>query len=157
MLGLVLHLAFMGGVFFVTNSDLLFVMVFVFGVSVTARYYVGYTYNVEMQPKSHYVLVSTTQFVFESLCYLFICVYFWFITDKWKLLQIPNVALCVVGLVFLYCMPESPRFLVSTRQFTKAREVFAWIGKVNGISQEEIKERLNEIVFEGELKPKPNS
>ena len=54
------------------------------------------------------------------------------------------------GLLFLTFMPESPRFLVCTKQFAKAREVFAWIGKVNGLQAETIQARLNEITFEGE-------
>jgi len=88
-------------------------MLFVMGLSVTARYYVGYTYNVEMQPKSHQVLVSTGQFVSESAVYLFVCFYFSSISKYWIPLQIPNVLLTCMGIVFLIWMPESPRFLVS--------------------------------------------
>lgn len=50
MLGLFLHLLFMSGIFFVTNAYLCFGLLFVFGMSISSRYYVGYTYNVEMQP-----------------------------------------------------------------------------------------------------------
>ena len=56
----------------------------------------------------------------------------------------------ILGLIFLLFMPESPRFLISTKQFDKAREVFAWIGKVNGLEPKIIKQRLNEITFDGE-------
>ena len=42
-------------------------------------------------------------------------------------------------------MPETPRFLISTRKFEKAREVLAWIGRANGLSKEVIKKRLEEI------------
>jgi hypothetical protein len=56
----------------------------------------------------------------------------------------------IFGLFFLSRMPESPRFLISVKRFEEAREVFAWIGKVNGLSEEVIKQRLSEIVFEGE-------
>jgi len=111
----------MFSILIVTNYVIAYLLIFIFGMSVTARYYVGYTYNIEMQPKSHYVLVSTTQFVFESITYMFVCSYFWKISDNWKLLQIPNIALMVIGLVFLTQMPESPRFLVVTKQFNKAR------------------------------------
>jgi MFS family permease len=60
MLGICIHLLFMVGILIVKSPIICFFLTFVFGMSVTARYYVGYTYNVEMQPKSHYVLVSTT-------------------------------------------------------------------------------------------------
>ena len=150
MLGIVMHLIFMAGILFVTKPVITYLLIFWFGLSISTRYYVGYTYNVEMQPKSHYVLVSTTQFVFESITYTFVCIYFWKISRDWKLLQIPNVTLMVIGFVFLAMMPESPRFLISIRKFKEAREIFAWIGKVNGLDQNEINRRLSEIYFDGE-------
>jgi MFS family permease len=142
MLGIFMHLCFMFGILIVKHDIICFLLTFLFGVSLTARYYVGYTYNIEMQPKSHYVLVSTTQFCFESLTYLFICIYYWLISDNWKYLQIPNIIFMVIGFIFLAFMPESPRFLVCTKQFTEAREVFEWIGKFNGLSESVIKKRM---------------
>jgi len=55
-----------------------------------------------------------------------------------------------IGFFFLCIMPESPRFLISTNKFVEAREVFAWIGKVNGLSPDEIEKKMNQISFEGE-------
>lgn len=150
MLGLVMHLGFMAGILIVTNYVLCYVLVFIFGLSLTARYYVGYAYNVEMQPKSHYVLVGTSMFLIESIAYLSICVYFMKVSKDWKPLQIPNIIFISAGLVFLFFMPESPRFLISKQRFEDARDVFKWIGKVNGLSREEAERRLDEIVFDGE-------
>ena len=84
IIGILLHLLFMAGLFFTSNTWVMFFALFIFGVSVAARYYVGYTYNIEMQPKSHVVLVSTTMFIFESLTSLFICIYFWKISKDYK-------------------------------------------------------------------------
>ena len=50
ILGILLHLAFMAGILVVTVDILLFGLTFVFGLSISSRYYVGYTYNIEMQP-----------------------------------------------------------------------------------------------------------
>jgi len=86
MMGIIMHLIFMAGILFVTKQYITYLLIFWFGLSISTRYYVGYTYNVEMQPKSHYVLVSTTQFVFESITYTFVCIYFWKISKDWKLL-----------------------------------------------------------------------
>ena len=74
-----MHLFFMIGILITKNKYVAYGLLFIFGMSLTARYYVGYTYNLEMQPKSHYVLVSTTMFMFESVVYFFICIYFSFI------------------------------------------------------------------------------
>ena len=88
----------------------------------------------------------------ESLTYLFICVYYWKISDNWKLLQTPNILSMIIGLIFMCYMPESPRFLVSIKQFKKARKVFKWIGKMNGLSKEEVDKALRGVTFEGEEK-----
>ena len=128
ILGLFMHLSFMFGILISRNPYVDYFLLFTFGMSITARYYVGYTYNVEMQPKSHYVLVSTTMFLFESVVYLFITFYFRFISRRWQYLQIPNVLLTLMGIGFLFSMPESPRFLISRHRFREAREVFTWIG-----------------------------
>ena len=134
----------------VTSDLICFMMTFIFGISLTARYYVGYTYSMEMQPMSHYVLVSTTQFVCESFTYLINCLYFWKISDNWKFLQLPNFIFMISGLVFLSFMPETPRFLLCIKDFEQARATFAWIGKINGLPSHIIKQRLSEITFDGE-------
>ena len=113
ILGFIMHIGFMIGILNTENQYVGYFSIFIFGLSVTARYYVGYTYNLEMQPSNYHVLVSTTMFLFESLVYIFICIFFWVISDRWKLLQIPNLVLSVTGTFALFFMPESPRFLVA--------------------------------------------
>lgn len=152
MLGVVMHIVVMIGLIVSYNAYLDFLLVFTFGMSVTARYYVGYAYNLEMQPKSHYVLVSTSMFLIESVVYISICLYFWLVKGPWQILQIPNLLLSVMGIVFLFFMPESPRFLISKKRFEEARTVFKWIGAKNGLDEKTIEERLDEIVFEGETR-----
>jgi len=83
MLGVVMHICAMLGILSAKSSTFAFFLIFTFGMSVTARYYVGYSYNLEMQPKSHYVLVSTSMFLCESFIYIIICLYFWLIAGPW--------------------------------------------------------------------------
>ena len=154
LLGLCMHLSFMFGILISKNAFIDYFLLFTFGMSITARYYVGYTYNLEMQPKSHYVLVSTTMFIFESFVYLFICLFFRFVSDRWQYLQIPNVLLSIMGMFFLCSMPESPRFLISVNRFSEARQVFKWIGIKNGLKEDVVEKRMNEIVFDGEKRMK---
>lgn len=47
-------------------------------------------------------------------------------------------------------MPESPRFLLSNGKYDEARIVFKWIGIQNGLSEEIVNYRLDDIVFDGE-------
>ena len=48
MLGLVLHLMITLGLIFSKEPIVDFILLFCLGLSLTARYYVGYTFNVEM-------------------------------------------------------------------------------------------------------------
>lgn len=49
-LGLYMHLLFAIGITFVSykNDFLIYMLLIFFGISVTARYYVGYSFNIEM-------------------------------------------------------------------------------------------------------------
>ena len=80
-----MHLGFSICMCFLTTKNyvILYALLVVFGISMTARYYVGYSFNIEMQPKSHQPLVSTIQFLSESLVFIFVCVYFMSITKEW--------------------------------------------------------------------------
>ena len=152
MIGLALHLFFMIGILTTKNVFFAYFLLFVFGLSVTSKYYVGYTYLLEMQPRTHQVLVSTTMFLFESVVFIFMCFYFWVISDQWKMLQIPNLILATYGIIFLIFMPESPRFLVAAKRFDDARDVFKWIGRKNGISQSDVEHLMNDFKFDDEEK-----
>ena len=54
-LGLCMHLVVSTLMCFLNTSNYvyLYCLLLVFGMSVTARYYVGYSFNIEMQPKTH--------------------------------------------------------------------------------------------------------
>ena len=86
LLGLNMQIFFIISIMITTNYYVAYVLLFIFGMSVTARYYIGFTYMMEMQPQDKKVLVSTTMFVFESIVYLFICLYFRFMAKNWKYL-----------------------------------------------------------------------
>lgn len=145
MLGLWMNLILVIGMIFVTNLYLCYVICFMMGVSMTARYYIGLTYNLEMSTDSAQVYVMTIYFVAESLISLFVCQYFLLISKEWVYLAYPNIGLTFFGIVCLAFMPESPRFLVANKQFDKARMVLQIIANFN-------KSPFNceTLIFEGE-------
>ena len=118
-LGLWMNLGFAICIVFLRTSSyvILYSLLLLFGMSLTARYYVGYSFNIEMQPKSHQPLVSTIQFLSESLVYTFICLYFMWFSKNWVYLQIPNIGLTLLGILFLYGVPETPRFLLAQKRY----------------------------------------
>ena len=67
--------------------------------------------------------------------YLLDIAYFAFISKNWRYLQIPNLVLTFVGIVFVFTMPESPRYLIASKQYDKARMVFQKIANFNGLKR----------------------
>ena len=133
-LGLIMHLVLMITITFLTTQSILvlYVLLVLFGMSVTARYYVGYSYNIEMQPLYAWAFVSTFMFLAESLVYILVCFYFMVISKNWVYVQVPNIALTVLGICFLTKMPESPKFLLSQGKTLEATEVLKKIAEING-------------------------
>lgn len=89
--------------------------------------------------------MSVVFFLSESMVYLLVSMYFWFVSRTWQYLQIINLVLMVVTLVFLQYMPESPKFLISNGRYADAKEALIFLGTQNGFSRETIIERLEEL------------
>jgi MFS family permease len=81
--GLAMNLILISSLIFFKNTVIAYIVLFLLGVSITARYYVGYTYNIEMQPESSQVVVSTVWFLSESVVYLLDISYFFFVSNYW--------------------------------------------------------------------------
>jgi MFS family permease len=124
-MGLTLNFVLVGMLIVLRNVLVVYFCLFFLGISIAARYYVGYTYNLEFQPKRSHVIVSVVQFSAESIVYLLNIAYFVYISDRWIPLQIPNLILSLVGVIYVYFMPETPVWLVATKKYDSARGVFA--------------------------------
>ena len=131
LLGYFMNFVFIIALMYSHNLILDYFVLFGLGISIAARYYVGYTYNVEMCPKPQQIWVSVFQFIMESVVSLLICVYFEWISKNWVPLMYPDLALTFIGFMYVFFMPETPRFLVSTKRFDEARVVFAKIARIN--------------------------
>jgi hypothetical protein len=94
--------------------------------------------------------MGTSMFMFEAFAYLSVCAYFYMISKWWHYVMIPSVGLALFGSIFVYFLPESPRFLVSANKFDRARAVFKTIAKWNGVKPE----LVNDFVFKEELEQK---
>lgn len=144
--GLIMNFVLITIMIFNENLWIAYACIFALGISITARVYVGYTFNLEFQPKRNQIIVSTIQFMTESCVYLVDIAYFTYVSDNWVYLQIPNLVLNFIGIIFIVQMPESPRWLIASKQYDRARMVFSRIAKVNGMRRA----RCFEFVFEKE-------
>lgn len=80
-------------------------------------------------------MIGTLEFIFEGLIFLLITVYFGWINKQWQFIQIPTVTFGLIGVIFLYLQPESPRFLVGVKRYDEARKSLNRIAEVNGLGK----------------------
>ena len=132
MIGLAIQSTATICVLLTSNYHVACFLCFVIGFGVTGKQYVGWNYLLEMQPQNMQVKVGTLEFIFEAAVYICVTIYFGWISKRWQFIQIPTITFGVVGIVFLYLQPESPRYLVSVGRFDQARKSFSRIAKFNG-------------------------
>ena len=75
-------------------------------------------------------------FMAEAIVYIIVCIYFMSVSKNWVYIQVPNIGLTVLGICFLFMMPETPRFLLAQGKTQEAKEVLGKIAKFNGLSSE---------------------
>ena len=123
----------------------MYILIFSYGLAVTGRYFVGYTYNMELQPKKIQTLIGTTTMGFEVAYMFIVSFYFIFSSRHWSYLMYPSfiMGMSATFCVFLF-LPESPRFYLGLKRFEDARRIFSIIAKTNRIDP------LPELKFEGE-------
>lgn len=84
ILGMLIQIGVTIGLLFSKNATTTYLLMSAFGVAITAKQFVGYAYLLEILPSSKQVVIGSMEFVLEALCYLSICLYFYFISKEWQ-------------------------------------------------------------------------
>lgn len=102
-----------------------YLLLLVLGWAVTGKQFVGYSYLIELQPKSKQVLIGSAEFMFEAVAYFSVCAYFYWVSKYWQFVMLPTIALALLGAILThFYLPESPRYLISQHKYDQARGVF---------------------------------
>ena len=136
------------GIYFSRSFLVTTALILVFGFCGAGRSAVGYLYLLELVPKDWKTLVGTCFHCANSSTLIFSAVYFWFLSRDSQYLLLFGVfanAICCIGILFI---PESPLYLLSAKDYDKARESLNRIGRINGYSvvvKEMFEEEFEEI------------
>ena len=114
-----------------TSIDVANACHFVFGLAFGARVYVGYIFTMEFIPLSDSSIITSCVFAIDGLTLLVGSFYFMYVSKSWRFIYIASVLSTATALAMVLSLPESPKFLISTKQFDKARKVFSKIAKTN--------------------------
>ena len=120
---------------------------FAIGLGSTARCQVGFIYFMEFIPKRLQSAIGSSFFILESIIGLSGAIYFFWATSAYPYLYI-GYSFQVIGAITSFGIPESPKFLLSVKQYDLARVSLTKIYKLNrkavdvdGISLRETYER----------------
>lgn len=118
LVGMACQFATTLGLLVTRQESLFYILLLILGWAVTGKQYVGYSYLLELQPKSKQVIIGSAEFVFEAIAYFSVCGFFYWVSKQWQYVMIPTLTLALLGsIVVARYLPESPRFLVSAGRY----------------------------------------
>ena len=127
---------------FAKSLSLVYLACFYAGISFTGRFANGYLLLTELVPEKHESWVGPGLISMDSSIILFLTFYYRYVSkDTMPLIYIGLALNLISGIVTLVWVPESVRWLVSVREFGRAREALARMATFNGAVVE------REIVF----------
>jgi len=88
----------------------------------------------------------------ESVVYLLDITYFVYISKEWVWLQIPNIVLCCMGVMWILYLPETPKYLLAKKKWDDARLCYKKIAYLNGTDPS----IFDEAIFDREAKELEN-
>lgn len=129
------------GIIFTQNLLVLYMFIFLFGMTAAPRGALSFVYALELTTKRHEAFYSMLTMVCDSSGLIVLGTYFYFVKDMkpviYALVVIQSLLIVLVG-VF---MPESPKFLYEKGELERFRKAMQQIAKLNGkyIEIEEIR------------------
>lgn len=144
LVGLVLYIATIVAALFTTNMYFAYAILFVSGVSDTAKFFVGYVYAVELMPKYFQDYTGMLIFVVMGLIQAFNALTFWFVYKDWRINAYIAIAVSAISFVMtIISLPESPRFLHAKDKSEKTDQSLIYIMKSN----KKVDEKVNGFRF----------
>ncbi|CAI2386847.1 unnamed protein product [Moneuplotes crassus] len=130
MASLIVSLFFGVGYLFVQNIYHIYILTFINGIVGSVRISCSYMYEMEMIPESMKKNINLLSGTMDSLCVIFIAFFYYCTRYGNGILQI-YIVFTVIVLVIMTQIPETPRFLYSTKQWDRLHKCFDLFAKMN--------------------------
>ena len=98
-------------------------MIFLLGIAMPLNVFVGFIYAMEFLPEKKTSLASAVVMGNDSLVMFLTSLWFLLVSKNWKTLYATATVLMYCVHIFVWRMPESPKFLLTKARFAEARSV----------------------------------
>jgi MFS family permease len=113
---------------------ILYISIFIFGLTIGPRCLLSYVLACEMTPKEVQSVYTSFAMFVDSACMISLGLYFNYIKSM-KGLMIAMIIINIILCVLIWtCVPESPKFLYEKDRKEEFVKSLQWIAKVNGNS-----------------------
>lgn len=103
---------------FSTTKDLTYILIFIAGLTMPMRVFVGYIYAMEFLPLKNTELATAITLSIDGLGLALASFYFRFISKDWKGFIGLATLFCYLAFIYIFCtLTESPKFLVSRGRY----------------------------------------
>ena len=111
-------------ILFSTSLYFSYILLFLFGLSMPMRVFVGYIMSMEFLPLNKTQLVTALTLGTDGLGILIASLWFLYLSKDWKTYMTMSTLFCYVSFAYIYCcLTETPKFLISRGRFDEARQV----------------------------------
>jgi MFS family permease len=104
---------------------------FIQGLCASGRPAIGYIYMCEFAPQKHHTLMGTVWNCSEGAIFIYLTLYYYYISKEWVWTQVYGAATNVVTCILLFWIPESPKYLYSEKRYKECVEVLQKMKKFN--------------------------
>jgi len=112
----------------------IYILCFWLGVALIGRFTCGFVLLTELVNDRHATFVGTALMVGDGSATLYLTFYYRFISQNSNPTMWAGFALNVVTFIAFFYVPESPKWLVSMKQYNKARHAIQRIARFNGVT-----------------------
>ena len=116
------------------------ILMLILGFGASGLEPIGLCYMAEFQPESHQGAVSTFWNVSEGAIYIYLTIYYRFISKDWYPTLLFALVQNYLVLLILLCMPESPMFLYSQKRYSECARVLKLMARINRATTSKIDE-----------------
>lgn len=106
---------------------------------------VGFVYAGEMFSEEYRSIVGSAILFTDSATMLLLPLYFKLISKNWLYFQLFYFILSVISCIFLFFIPESPKYLLSKGLNDRAQQSFEKIAKINGVQNFHMQLNIEEV------------